>query len=304
MGTNAFNMATLVWTDMGALPFSSIGCLAASASVVMVTDWTNIWTTTDGVSWTPRGNPVTGSIRLVYNPVALVFLVASVTTGNVATSTDGATWTQAGVVLPANAVNTLSCANGVYFFFSGSSTATSYYYSTTGTTWTAVTFNPNGALYAEVSYGAGMYLTISINFNPYMVQGTSPGNMSFLNVGTSNLWTISSWYGSNPFGAGVFLATVAVGGSFYSTSPTGTVPWTTHNSPYGHHSVFFSLDRFFMTSYSDYTVVSLSNDGIFWYPTALPATFSSLGLRVVYLSSLNKFFYGTQNAQMAWMRAS
>lgn len=307
-GTNTLSVSNLTWTSVGPLPFGAIITdFVASPTVLMVVDTGNIWVSTNAANWSKTIPPVSLPVHVVYNDVLGVFLALSVSSNNVSLSTNGVTWSPPVSVTTSSAVTVaaLSVANGVFFYMPSSSSATSYYYSLDGYVWKEAPFAPNGAMYAEVSYGARVYLTVATRGSGmlgYMLMSTAPHNLTFYSQGSSFAGPLA---GSNPFGNGVFIATYSLSSQYY-TSTTGSPAlnsWSLRVAPFVYFSVFFARDRFFMVPYNDPTVLAVSSDGLFWYPTALPGSFNTIqtGVRAVYLSSMQRFFYLVGNGGMAWM---
>ena len=302
VGTNAFTNA--VWSYVGAGPWSQVTDAVSSGSLMVVTDGTSAWTSTNGASWSGGGPIVTGrssmSYSLAYNGVNFLAFSSSVSPALFATSTNGVTWASYTVSLT-NVGYVLSAVNGLYII-SPTSAGTYYVSSDNGLTWTGQTLNPypnSNDAYTNFAYGGGVYAAMSTSFTSALLRGTSLSAISYsssLSNGCSpcsaGLSTAGMAYGANQF------MTVNKGGTFAYTSATATTTgtWAMNSVPFTTAGVYFVYDRFFITGWSDYTVTAISSTGTVWYPNLLPAQNqgSFLSIRIVYCSG--KFYQFKSNS--------
>jgi hypothetical protein len=294
-------ISNLGWASETNGPWTRVSDYAASSALIVVTDGTRSWASSDGAAWT-GGNLIISTITssvdysLVFGNG--IFLAISTGVPRLASSNNGVSWT---AITPTGATLTesnmkLSFANG--FFLLSSFSAPVYFYSTNGVAWTAGSVTgapPNDVRISDFVFGNGQYLAVSGSYTAGFFNSPTVATMNYTNTFSgAGPWTAGQFPGGIAFGNGRFVA--GNGGStavYVSTTGALGPAWTIGSVPFTAARYFYVQDRFFVFGWHDTSAAAVSSDGRIWFPQLLPANVvpsSGFVRRVVYHGASNKFW--------------
>ncbi len=175
-----------------------------------------VWTSPDGLTWTPRRGAVPAAAWSTISFGNGKFIAAAA--GIFASSTDGITWTPyVASSLSALLPSALLFANSTWVMtFSNSTSVIAY--SADGITWSTTTYTAGNPL-LSLAYGAGLFVAVGSGASGFNVM-TSPDGITWTTRPGVNTAMQGVAYSSS---LGLFAA---VGTNFVTTSPDG-ITWTT-----------------------------------------------------------------------------
>lgn len=218
-----------------------------------------VFTSTDGSSWTPRNAAVAKSWNaVIYANGQFVSVAGDAlgTTDDVMTSADGVTWTSHNASQAGSWV-ALAYGNGKYVAVSNSLVGTTQdMYSTDGINWT------NGGTmgahsWQSIAYGNGQFVAVSTD--GYITYSADAINWYGATAPEANMWT------SVTFGNGTFVAVSNNGTHRVMTSPDG-VTWSTQTAVVANswNKITYGNGVFVAVSWDGTNQVMYSSDAVTW----------------------------------------
>jgi hypothetical protein len=212
--------------DVASAAVSPVGTASAGLFVSVGDGGTQSCATSpDGITWTARTTPLSGT---AYNAIAYgngVF-VASATSypspNGVITSPDGVNWTAR--TTPAGDWRGLTFANGLFVAVSPGATGSRVMTSPDGITWTSRTAAAANSWYSVV-YGNGLYVAVSITGTGNRVM-TSPDGITWTSRTSA---ADNQWYDVT-FADGRFIAVAQSGTGNRVMTSTDGINWSTETS--------------------------------------------------------------------------
>ncbi len=243
------------WTTVTGLPttFASVVYGNGLFVATSIATTNNIYTSTDGVTWTTRTAALPASAN--WNALGFgngVFVTHATTAANAARSTDGITWTAATTALTHNCDRgcKIEYGNGVFVYagITNGAAATS----TDGTSWTARTYTAfDIGASGGLVFGSGLFVKIGDDSSGVSVRTSSDG------VTWTNRTAGPSQGGGIVYHNGRFYAG-RYGGGGQATSTDG-ITWTTTGVDVSAVSVSGGFNAAISTPYG-FAVAADSND--------------------------------------------
>ena len=227
-----------------------------------------VMTSPDGITWTSRIAPQTGTWFGVCYGNGLYVAVGYQPSYGVMTSPDSITWTTQTSPLNTNEWRSVCYGNGLFVAVSSSGTGNRVMTSPDGITWTSRTSAANND-WNSVCYGADKFVAVSYSGTGNRVM-TSPDGITW----TSRTSAGDNSWSSVCYGNGLFVAVSYTGnGNRVMSSPDG-ITWTSRTSAVDNQwmSVCWGVDKFVAVSYDGTgNRVMTSPDGITWTTEASAA---------------------------------
>ena len=227
-------------------------------------------TSTDGITWTARTMPSSGSWG---GPLAFGNNTFVTTKGGTtaATSTDGITWTER--TLPSNSSWVFATYGDNKFVFISGYGQTAAAISTDGITWSLGSLPAaNSSWWYSVTYGNATFVAVS-----YYTTSPSFGNSSSAASSTDGItWTARTLPATNKWSATIFgnNTFVAVGdSSTTAASSTNGITWTLRTLPTASRWVALAYGSNTFVAVARYTTTAASStDGITWTTRTMPSS--------------------------------
>jgi len=220
----------------GSIPSYAFVNLKFVNNLFIGTDATQIFTSTDGITWTYRWHSLEDTWGLSVITYGNGIYVITLTGGSqFLTSSNGTTWSPATITGLSGVVTDIAFGNGVFVAVSTSGVFTS----TNGTSWTSRTAAAN--TWYRVTYGNGRFVALATTGSGNRCMTSLDGITWTTRIGLpDNTWNGITW------GDGMFVATSGDGiGNRIATSLDG-ITWTSRKGALDDvwNGIVFGANRF------------------------------------------------------------